>query len=94
MSRFQFQSKEEGRAITSVVVILSLDLNRKMIFTSCVVFTLDLSFFFGFICTLGSECVLVRPSYLVKFHGSICLQPQFFFTLRFDFVLGRRPIIV
>jgi hypothetical protein len=30
--------------VTSVVVRLSLDLNGKMVFASCVVFTSDLSF--------------------------------------------------
>jgi hypothetical protein len=31
--------------VTSVVVRLSLDLNGKMVFASCVVFSLDLSYF-------------------------------------------------
>jgi hypothetical protein len=39
-----FQSKEGGRAVTSVVVRLSLDFYGKMVFASCVVFTSELSF--------------------------------------------------
>jgi hypothetical protein len=64
--------------VTSVVVRLSLDLNGKMVFASCVEFTSDLSFSLVSFVREEVSSLLIFPSVRLIFFLSRFLYHDFF----------------